>query len=235
MDSETLFSKEETCAIVETTKDWGTYVAAHVFTDRAMNRLMECGVKSFEHGFFMSESTMKKIAEKGIYVVPQMWGISPDLAKNPLMAKDKIPMVMELGKKFKDFGRNLLKHKVKVVFASDYVGEFADAERARRYELWWRTQTFGSNLEVLKQLTSTAGELLALSGPRNPYKAGKLGVIEEGAYADLLLVDGNPLKDITLIGGTDQWFDADPEWKPIESLKVIMKDGKIYKNTLAQL
>jgi imidazolonepropionase-like amidohydrolase len=230
----TQFSKEETCAIVETTKDWGTYVAAHVFTDRAMNRLMECGVKSFEHGFFMSESTMKKIAEKGIYVVPQMWGISPDLAKNPLMAKDKIPMVMELGKKFKDFGRNLLKHKVKVVFASDYVGEFADAERARRYELWWRTQTFGSNLEVLKQLTSTAGELLALSGPRNPYKAGKLGVIEEGAYADLLLVDGNPLKDITLIGGTDKWFDADPEWKPIESLKVIMKDGKIYKNTLAQ-
>jgi imidazolonepropionase-like amidohydrolase len=199
-----------------------------------MNRLMECGVKSIEHGLFMSESTMKKIAEKGIYVVPQMWGISPDLAKNPLMAKGKIPMVMELGKKFKDVGRNLLKHKVKVVFASDYVGEFADAERARRYELWWRTQTFGSNLEVLKQLTSTAGELLALSGPRNPYKAGKLGVIEEGAYADLLLVDGNPLKDITVIGGTDQWFDADPEWKPIESLKVIMKDGKIYKNTLAQ-
>ena len=228
----TQFSKEETCAIVETTKDWGTYVAAHVFTDRAMNRLMECDVKSFEHAFFMSESTMKKIAEKGIFVVPQMWRISPDLARNPLMPKDKIPMVMELGKKFKDFGRNLLKYKVKVVFASDYVGEFADAERARRYELWWRTQTFDSSFEVLKQLTSTAGELLALSGPRNPYKAGKLGVIEEGAYADLLLVEGNPLEDITVIGGTEQWFDADPEWKPIDTLKMIMKDGKIYKNTL---
>jgi imidazolonepropionase-like amidohydrolase len=207
-------------------------VAAHVFTDRAMNRLMECGVKSFEHGFFMTEPTMKKIAEKGIYVVPQMWGISPDMAKNPLIPKDKIAMVLELGNKFKDFGRNLLKYKVKVVFASDYVGEFADAERARRYELWWRTQMFGSNVEVLKQLTSTAGELVALSGPRNPYKAGKLGVIEEGAYADLLLVEGNPLKDITVIGGTEKWFDADPEWKPIQTLKVIMKDGKIYKNTL---
>ena len=57
---------------------------------------------------------------------------------------------------------------MKVVFASDYVGEFADAERARRYELWWRTQAFDSTFEVLKQLTSTAGELLALSGPRNP-------------------------------------------------------------------
>jgi len=228
----TQFSKEETCAVVEAVKDWGTYVAAHVFTDRAMNRLMECDVKSFEHAFFMSKSTMKKIAEKGIFVVPQMWGISPDMAKNPLIPKNKVSMVLELGKKFKDFGRNLLKYKVKVVFASDYVGEFADAERARRYELWWRTQMFDSNFEVLKQLTSTAGELLALSGPRNPYKAGKLGVIEEGAYADLLLVDGNPLKDIAVIGGTEQWFDADPEWKPIETLKVIMKDGKIYKNTL---
>jgi imidazolonepropionase-like amidohydrolase len=161
-----------------------------------------------------------------------MWGISPDMAKNPLIPAHKVSMVLQLGEQYKDFGRNLLKHKVKVVFASDYVGEFADAERARRYELWWRTQTFDSNFEVLKQLTSTAGELLALSGPRNPYKAGKLGVIEEGAYADLLLVEGNPLNDIRVIGGTDQWFDADPEWKPIQTLKVIMKGGKIYKNTL---
>lgn len=229
----TQYSKEEVCAIVETAKDWGTYVSAHVFTDRAMNRLMECGVMSFEHGFFMSENTMKKISEKGIYVVPQMWGISPDLAKNPLMPKDKIPLVRELGEQYKDFGRNLLKNNVKVVFASDYVGEFADAERARRYELWWRTQTFDSNYEVLKQLTSTAGELMALSGPRNPYKdAGKLGVIQEGAAADILIVDGNPLEEITVIGGNSKWFDADPEWKPIDTIKVIMKGGKIYKNTL---
>ncbi len=79
---------------------------------------------------------------------------------------------------------------------------------------------------------STAGEMLELSGPRNPYKEGKQGVIEKGAYADILLVDGNPLKDITVIGGTDKWFDADPAYKPINTLKVIMKDGKIYKNTL---
>ncbi len=228
----TQFSKEETCAIVEATKDWGTYVAAHVFTDRAMNRLMECGVKSFEHAFFMTEATMKKIAENGIYVVPQMWGLSPDLAKNPLMPKEKLPMLAQLQKEYGDLGKKLVKHGVKVVFASDYVGVFSDAERARRYELWWRTQAFGSNFEVLKQLTSIAGELLALSGPRNPYKAGKQGVIEEGAYADILLVNGNPLKDIAVIGGNEKWFDADPEYKPIDTLHLIMKDGKIYKNTL---
>jgi imidazolonepropionase-like amidohydrolase len=81
-------------------------------------------------------------------------------------------------------------------------------------------------------MTSVAGEMLALSGPRNPYPDGKLGVIEEGAYADLLLVEGNPLEDISVIGGATEWFDAEPEWKPIETLQLIMKDGVIYKNSL---
>ncbi|MDA8561616.1 amidohydrolase family protein [Gammaproteobacteria bacterium] len=228
----TQYSKEEVCAIVEATKDWGTYVAAHVYTDRSVKRLLDCGVKSFEHGFFISEGTMKRIAKEGGFVVPQMWGISPELAKNPLMPKAKIPEVTALGKKYKNFGRNLVKHKVKVVFASDYVGPFSDAERARRYELWWRTQTFDSNFEVLKQLTSVAGEMLELSGSRNPYKAGKLGVIAEGAYADILIVKGNPLKDISVLGGTKQWFEAPITWKPIETIQLVMKGGKIYKNSL---
>ncbi|MEM7146938.1 MAG: amidohydrolase family protein [Verrucomicrobiota bacterium] len=228
----TQFSLEETKAIVEAAKDWGTYVAAHVFTDRAVNRLLDAGVKTFEHSFFISEDTMTRIAEDGGFVVPQMWGISSDLARNPLMPAHKIPDVLKLGEEYKDFGRNLLKNNVKVVFASDYVGTFADAERARRYEIWWRTQTFDSNFEVLKQMTSTAGEMLELSGLRNPYREGKQGVIEPGAYADLLLVDGNPLEDIKVIGGTEQWFDADPEYTPIETLNLIMKDGVIYKNTL---
>jgi len=228
----TQYSVDETCAAVEAAADWGTYVAAHVFTDRAVNRLLDCGVKSFEHGFFISEETMQRIAAEGGFVVPQMWGISPDLARNPLMPPHKIPEVQALGKQYADFGRNLLKHNVKVVFASDYVGVFADAQRARRYELWWRTQTFDSTFEVLKQLTSVAGEMLELSGPRNPYQAGKQGVIEDGAYADLLLVDGNPLEDITVIGGTDAWFDADPEYKLIPTIHLVMKDGVIYRNEL---
>ncbi len=228
----TQFSEAEICAAVEAAKDWGTYIAAHTFTDRAVNRLLDCGVKTFEHGFFISPKTMRRIAQEGGYVVPQMWGISPDLARNPLMPPDKIPMVQALGKKYENFGRDLLKNKVKVVFASDYVGKFADAERARRYEIWWRTQTFDSNFEVLKQLTSVAGEMLALSGPRNPYRDGPQGVIEEGAYADLLLVDGNPLEDITVIGGTTAWFDADPEYKLIPTIHLVMKDGRIYRNEI---
>ena len=226
------YTMEELKAIVAATTDWNTYVSAHVFTDRSVNKLLDAGVKTFEHGFFINDKTMQRIAKEGGYVVPQMWGLSPDLAKNPLMPKHKLPMIAKLQEDYGDFGKKLLKNKVKVVFASDYVGAFADAERARRYELWWRTQAFGSNFEVLKQLTSIAGEMLDMSGPRNPYKAGKLGVIEEGAYADLLLVDGNPLEDISVIGGTEKWFDADPEYKLIPTIHLIMKDGNIYRNEI---
>ena len=228
----TQYSEAEICAIVEAAADWGTYVGAHTFNERAINRLLDCGVKTFEHGFFMTEKVMRRIAKEGGYVVPQMWGMSPDLAKNPLMPADKLPFIAQLVETYGDFGKLLLKNDVKVVFASDYVGEFADAERARRYEIWWRTQTFGSNFEVLKQLTSTAGEMVAMSGPRNPYKAGPLGVIKEGAYADIILVDGNPLEDITVIGGTNKWFDADPEYKLIPSIPLVMKGGNIYRNDL---
>jgi len=81
-------------------------------------------------------------------------------------------------------------------------------------------------------MTSVNGEIVALSGDvLNPYFEGPLGVVEEGAYADLLLVDGNPLEDITVIGGSEKWFDAAPR-DGIETMRVIMKDGKIYKNTL---
>ena len=85
--------------------------------------------------------------------------------------------------------------------------------------------------EVLKQATSVAGELMALSGPRNPYP-GKLGVIEEGAYADILIVDGNPLEDFSTVGTGTKWFGADPRPESPETIRVIMKDGAFFKNTL---
>jgi hypothetical protein len=74
--------------------------------------------------------------------------------------------------------------------------------------------------------------MLALSGPRNPYKTGPLGVIKEGAYADVILVDGNPLEDITVLGGTTKWFDADPQYKLIPTIHLVMKGGHIYRNEI---
>ena len=82
-------------------------------------------------------------------------------------------------------------------------------------------------------MTSISGRLAALTGKNNPYPTGELGVIEEGAYADILLVDGNPLEDITAIGGSAQLFEAqNRKAGEIATMRVIMKDGVIYKNTL---
>ena len=234
----TQYSTQEICAIVEAAKDWGTYVSAHIFTDRAINRALDCGVKAFEHGFFASAETYQRIAREGAYVVPQTWGLSPELANNPLMPKDKLPLVKKLQETYGDVGCEMLDAGVKVVFASDWVGVIEDADRSRRFEIYWRTQMFDcdgrydANFEVLRQLTSIAGQLIAESGSRND-APGRLGVVEEGAAADLLLVDGNPLADISVIGGRKTWFSQPaPAEHPISTLRVIMKDGKIYKNTL---
>jgi imidazolonepropionase-like amidohydrolase len=132
--------------------------------------------------------------------------------------------------KAKDFAPLLLKHKVKVGFATDAVGDLDDSWRARRYELYFHAELFGSNFQCLKHATSTAGELLALSGLRNPYP-GKLGVIEEGALADILIVDGNPLEDLSVLGANPKWFSA-PRPKQLDTLRLIMKDGVFFKCTL---
>ncbi len=99
-----------------------------------------------------------------------MWGISPDLALSPLIPAYKKEEGRAHEMDFKDFARKLMKNNVKVVFGSDYFGKFEDGERTRRHEIWLRTQAFGSNFEALKHMTSAAGELMAISGPRNPYK-----------------------------------------------------------------
>ena len=224
------YTTDEMRAAVEAAADWDTYVAGHLFTDKSCKRFIEAGGKSIEHGFFMSEDTIKLCGDRGVFVVPQCWGISPELFKNPNVPVSKHAGIRKLQEDSKDFGQWLLKHNVKVVFASDLVGELEDGIRWRRYELYWRTIVFGSNFEVLKQLTSTAGELMALCGKRNPYP-GRLGVIEEGALADIIVVDGNPLEDISVLGAETTVFDA-PTPNEIHTIRLIMKDGKLHKNSL---
>ena len=82
--------------------------------------------------------------------------------------------------------------------------------------------------EALKAMTSTGGELAALTGKNNPYP-GKLGVIEPGAYADILIVDGNPLEDLAAIGAQPRWLDAAPRGRDVEPLRLIMKAGRVFK------
>src|SRR5262249_25540139 len=108
---------------------------------------------------------------------------------------------------------------VKLAFGTDRC--FSRASAARQSQALTDLLPWFTPAEVLRMATAVNGELLALSGPRNPYADGKLGVIEEGAYADLLLVNGNPLEDLHLLED------------PAQNLVLIMKDGQIHKNTLA--
>ena len=109
------------------------------------------------------------------------------------------------------------KHKLKTAWGTDII--FSPGLARRQGELLVKLERWYTPAETLVMATGTNAELLALSGKRNPYP-GKLGVVEEGALADLLLVDGDPLENIKLI--------ADPA----KNFVVIMKDGKIYKNLI---
>jgi imidazolonepropionase-like amidohydrolase len=210
------FTQGEIAAAVAAAGDFGTYVMAHVYYDRAIDRTLTAGVKSIEHGNMMTEALMKKLVEAGAFLSIQAsasqspsleWFTADQKAKHKL-ARDGFFEMVELAKKY----------KAKVTFSSDWFG--SDEAFALQSQEWVARKDFWTPVEILRQATGTAGDLLAMSGQRNPHKESKLGVILEGAYADLLIVDGNLLEDITLL--------ADPE----KNLKLIMKDGKIYKNTL---
>ena len=226
------FFSEEIEAAVRAAAYWDTYVGVHVFSDEGIRRAVEAGVKSIEHGFFASQETLRLMKDKDVFLVSQMTGISPYLNQHPGLAsatnRQKLRAAQELSK---DYVENVKAVRPKMAFQTDVVFTTAEAMRAQvDYEKWLHADLFG-NHAMLVAATSAAGELVAYSGKANPYP-GKLGVIEEGAYADILVVDGNPLEDIAVIGGNPKWYDAEPRGPNIPTIRVIMKDGRIYKNTL---
>jgi len=209
------FSFEEIKAAADEAKRWNTYLAVHSYTDASTQQALKAGAMSIEHGNLITEETMKLLAEKGAFLSTQV-GIfitdppadwNADQRAKQKAAKDGLANMFALAKKY----------KVKIASGTDLVGTPAEkAEQAK--ELSSRLPWFTPS-EILTQATANNAELLSWSGPRNPYP-GKLGVIEEGAYADILLVDGNPLENLHL-------FDD-----PAKNRALIMKDGKIYKNTV---
>jgi imidazolonepropionase-like amidohydrolase len=227
------FLPEEIEAAVLAARDWDTYVGAHVFSDAGIRRCIDAGVMSIEHGFFASEETLRLMREKGVFLVSQMTGISPYLNQLPALQvepnRSKLENAQELSK---NFVANVKKIQPKMAFQSDVVFTTGEAMRAQLdYEKWFHADSFG-NFSMLRAATGWAGELLTMSGKANPYPAGKLGVIEKGAYADILVVDGNPLEEISVVGGNPKWYDAEPRGPNIPTIRIIMKDGRIYKNTL---
>jgi imidazolonepropionase-like amidohydrolase len=228
----TTFTLDEMKAAVEVANDYGTYVMAHLNQPESIQRALEAGIISIEHGFVLDEETIQMMIEKGAYLSTQLTGTADDLLELPSLTSENIRKLHIAREQMKDYFTLVKKYKPKQVFAVDAVLMPRDAMKQQRdHEIWLHAHHFG-NFAMLKAATSTAAELLSLSSKLSSYHDGPLGVIKEGSYADLLLVDGNPLEDITVIGGNEMWMDAPMRDGGIDTMRIIMKDGVIYKNTL---
>ncbi len=229
------YSDAEIKVAVEEAATRDAYVSAHIYYDAHIRRALNLGVKGIEHGQFITEDTARLMKEKGAFISPYIASVvSDEIFKHPVFGDKnsfEYPRVVEMKENAKNFVEIIKKVKPNVVFSTDIVNSNGVASRQHRdHEKWIFAKSFG-NFEALKAMTSNGGKIAMLTGRSNPYPH-KLGVIEEGAYADILLVDGNPLEDITVIGGNKEWFTAPPRERGIKTIRIIMKDGKIYKNTL---
>lgn len=209
------FTEEQLRAGVDTARDWGTYVTVHAYTSPAIQRAIAGGAQCIEHAHMMDEATAKLMADKGIWLSIQPFLSDADSV--PLTGPSRERMLAVFAATDQAY-RLARQHNIKTAFGSDLL--FSRALTPRQGTMLTHLTRWYKPAEVLTMATSTNAELLALSGPRNPYP-GKLGVIEPGAFADMLLVDGNPLENIALIED------------PAKNLLLIMKDGKIHKDTRA--
>lgn len=210
----TQYTDDEILAAVAAAADWGTYVAAHVYNSKGVQRAVRLGVRSIEHANLIDRETLRLMNRNDVWLSPQvtvfeteLQGFNADQLAKQRLARDGLHNLMTMAA---DMSYD------NIVFGADIVTSMK-ALSGINQELVSRTRWF-SSFEVLRQATSKAAELVALSGPRNPY--GKLGVVEEGAVADLLIVEGNPLEDIATLAN------------PKENIRLIMQGGRVHKNTL---
>ncbi|MAE65810.1 MAG: hypothetical protein CMJ18_16190 [Phycisphaeraceae bacterium] len=208
------YTTDELKAAVDAASDWGTYVTVHAYNSRSVRRAVNAGVACIEHGHLVDEHTMKLLADRGVFLSPQVVTFEVGL---PGLDAHQMHRLEQARAGTDRMLRLAAKHGVTIVFGTDLLGD-PKLQALQPKEFAARARWF-KPVEILRQATSNAAKLMALTGPRNPYPK-RLGVIAEGAYADMLIVRSNPLEDIRVL--------ADPE----TNLMLIMKDGKVYRNEL---
>jgi imidazolonepropionase-like amidohydrolase len=210
------YTEAEFRAAVDAAENWGTYVAVHAYTPRAIQTAIRGGVKCIEHGHLMDEATAEVIAQKGIWLSTQPFLNNEYSNAMPTPEGEaKAQQVYAGTEAAYKFAKAF---NLKTAWGTDIL--FDSKLTAHQGAILTTLERWYRPAEILKMATAANGELLAMSGPRNPYP-GKLGVIEAGALADLILVDGDPLANLKLV--------ADPD----KNFLVIMKDGRVVKDALA--
>ncbi len=207
------FFEEEIRAAVRAAEDWGTYVMVHVYNPRGIARALKAGVRSIEHGHLIDEPTMELLAGSDAWLSMQAFAVEDNTYPSPVQQAKHIRICNGTDHAY----RLAKKYRVRLAWGTDLLFN-PDNTKNQNHGIVKLRRWF-SNYEILRMVTSDNASLLALSGARNPYP-GKLGVVEEGALADLLVVDGSPLEDIEVLE------------HPHEKFRVIIKDGIVYKNTL---
>ena len=204
------FSLGEVNAAVEEAQAFGRYVCAHAYTPQAIQRAAQAGVRTIEHGNLIDEASARLMAQKGMLLIANLvtyyamrergssFGLSADmLARNELVVEGGLRS-LEICKRA----------GIPVAYGTDLLGEL-QAEQSREFVL--RKEVM-SSIEIIRSAT--------LIGARVVRQEGKLGCLRPGAFADLLVIDGNPLKEIELLA------------KPDRSLVAIMKAGRFHRNRL---
>jgi imidazolonepropionase-like amidohydrolase len=205
------YREDEIRAIVGECTERRTYVSAHCHPASAVRRCVEFGVRTIEHGTLIDDATAAFVAERGAYIVPTMITIEQlvKMGKKlgfPPQSQEKMAIAWQGAIAGLEAMR---KAQVKVCFGTDLLGSLFD-QQCREFTL--RSEVF-TPLEILRQATSVSAEMMM--------QAGKLGCVQTGAYADLLVVDGDPLKDISLLAANGN------------NLRVIVRDGELVKNQLS--
>ncbi|MDO6485176.1 metal-dependent hydrolase family protein [Shimia thalassica] len=217
----TQYSPEELKAIVEVAKDYGTYVLVHAYHDRSVNRAIDAGVRVIDHNFLVSEETIIRMKEEGVALSVQAvmslqaFGDPESITFFSADQKNKAAQVNTGAQQMMEWA---VKHDLLMVTGGDMFGP--DVVRQADNIIWFNDKVANNPHLSLKTATSNAAEVLTWTGGMNPYKEGTLGTIVEGGYADIILVDGNPLEDINAIKR--------------DTVDFVMKDGDVYKNWLPE-
>jgi imidazolonepropionase-like amidohydrolase len=204
------FSMDEVAAAVEEAHAFGRYVCAHAYTPQAITRAATAGVRTIEHGNLIDDASAKLMAEKGMFLVANLvtyfemkkhaaeYGMSSDmLAKNDLVIEGSLKSLVICKR-----------HGIPVAYGTDLLGQL---QVAQSEEFILRAQVL-SPAEIIRSATTIGAQVVRMEG--------KIGCLKPGAFADLLVVDGNPLKDLKLFQGQGQ------------HLSLIMKGGRLHKNRL---
>jgi imidazolonepropionase-like amidohydrolase len=212
----TQYTEAEVRAAVEAAENWGTYVAVHAYVPRAIRMAVAAGVRSVEHGHLLDAETAALLAERGVWLCLQPFLDDADAPRPP--DADRRRKLAQLFAGTETAYALARRYGVRVAFGTDVL--FDAGLAARQGAQLAKLARWYTPAEVLTMATAGNAALLALAGPRVPYP-GELGVVREGALADLLLVEGDPTADLSLL--------ADPK----ANLAVVMKDGVLVANRLA--